>query len=774
MKTITSCLLSLLLTITAVSCGTKNVTADYNVIPLPDKITLSGENEKFKLTGSTVIAYPAGNDTLLKEAAHLQEYLRHLTGHELKIKEQPVTGSVINLNISPIVDNAEGYRLTVSPEKIDIEGSTAAGVFYGIQTLRKSIPAVNEGKVDVEFPAAVITDYPRFAYRGFHFDVSRHFFPQDSVKKLIDLLAMHNINKLHWHLTDDQGWRVEIKKYPRLTEVGSKRPGTVIGHNTPENDTIPVEGYYTQDQIREIVEYAANRHIAVIPEIDLPGHMIAALTAYPNLGCTGGPYEVWQRWGVSEDLLCAGNDSVYMFLDDVLGEISDLFPAEYVHIGGDECPKIRWEECEKCQAKIKELGLKSDGVVSAEEKLQGYIMRHAEDFLASKGKKIIGWDEIVECGASPDATVMSWRGEVGGMQAARNGNDVVMTPNTYLYFDYYQTTDVENEPIAIGGYIPLERVYEYEPVPSTFSPEEAAHIKGVQANLWAEYLKTFPKAVYMALPRMAALSEVQWTQGDKDYEGFLKRLATMLPHYDLDDFTYSLRAYDITGNVAIDSIDNSLIYTLSTPIESSIYYTLDGTEPTVSSNRYTEPLKISGDTKLKAVAMYGFGPGYVYSDSVAINKATAKVVKLLTEPSPQYARDPKMLIDGRNGDNNWGSHRWVGFHGNDAVAVIDLMQQEEISRLNAGIMVDTGSYIFDLRNLSLAVSADGNNWIDIASEDYPAMESEAKERVEHTLEFPPVETRYVKITLKPEKAMPAWHEAPGEPAFIFIDELSLQ
>lgn len=755
------------------SCKHESLTADYDVIPLPREVNINPEGGDFKLTGKTVITYPAGNDTLRKDAQHLQNYLLLLTGNNLQISDSPKDKGAINLSIGNVADNPDGYQMNVTSDKIDIQGTTAAGVFYGIQTLRKSIPVNSGGKYEVLFPEATIKDYPRFGYRGAHLDVARHFFPQDSIKKFIDLLALHNINNLHWHLTEDQGWRVEIKKYPELTEIGSKRSGTVIGHNTDEYDNIPVEGYYTQGQIKDIIQYAADRHINIIPEIDLPGHMLAALAAYPELGCTGGPYEVWQRWGVSEDVLCAGNDSVYVFIDNVLDEISDLFPSEYIHIGGDECPKIRWEECIKCQAKIRKLGLKTDKEGTKEEKLQSYVMKHAEDFLASKGKKVIGWDEILEGGASEDATIMSWRGEAGGIAAARKGNDVIMTPNTYLYFDYYQTRDRENEPIAIGGYVPLEKVYSYEPIPDSFTPEEAAHIKGVQANLWTEYIKTFPQAIYMELPRMAALSEVQWTEGKKDYDQFMNRLPAMLKHYKANGYPYSMRAYDVTGEVVVDTVANTLAFKLDAQGDSPIYYTLDGSEPTASSPKYTEPVKVDKDAKVKAMAVYPFGNSNVYSDSVKFNKATAHPVSLLTAPAKKYEREATTLANGKTGGGEWNSDDWMGFNGTDAIVVVDLQKPEEISSVSANTNVDTPSYIFDARKMSVSVSDDGNNWTQVASENYPALDGNTHKTVTHTLSFSPVKTRYVKVALDAEKSIPKWHPAKGKSGFIFVDEISV-
>ncbi len=393
----------------------------------------------------------------------------------------------------------------------------------------------------MEFPQAVIADYPQFGYRGAHFDVARHFFPADSVKTYLDMMALHNMNRLHWHLTDDQGWRLPLKKHPELITKGSVRRGTCIGKDFDSCDSIPYGGFYTPAEIQDIIAYAADRHITVIPEVDLPGHMLAALTAHPDLGCTGGPYELWTIWGVSDDVLCAGNEGVYTLLEDVLTELADIFPSEYIHIGGDECPKDRWKNCSKCQAKIAELGLTDDEHFTKEDKLQSHVMRFSSDVLARKGKKIIGWDEILEGDIPENAVVMSWRGSEGGQKAAAMGHDAIMTPYTHYYLDYYQSNDTENEPLAIGGYIPLSKAYAYEPFEG-ISPENQHHILGVQANLWTEYIHTFPHAQYMVLPRWAALSEVQWSDpASRDLPAFKRRLQNLRSHYRLNGYNASSR-----------------------------------------------------------------------------------------------------------------------------------------------------------------------------------------------------------------------------------------
>ena len=515
--------------------------ANYEVIPMPQSITLSNSDNQFVLHSGTLISYTSGNEDMARNAQFLQTYLADQLGYTLRIEPGIASeGIVLKLNEGQA---SEGYTITVDADRVLVEATSPAGIFYGIQTIRKAVP-VEMGAV-VGFPAGVITDAPRFAYRGAHLDVCRHFFSVDSVKTYIDMLVLHNMNKFHWHLTEDQGWRMEIKQFPKLTEIGSVRNGTMIRKDWNSNDSIQYGGFYTQDECREIVKYAADRYITVIPEIDMPGHMVAAVTAYPELGCTGGPYEVRTIWGVSEELLCAGNEKVYDFVDKVLDEVMDVFPSKDIHIGGDECPKTEWEKCPKCQSKIKALGLKKDDRFTAEQKLQAYFTKHVDEYLTKHGRNAIGWDEILEGGVSENATVMSWRGESGGIEAARLKHRVIMTPNTYCYFDYYQSKDRDNEPFAIGGFLPIKHVYDYEPLPANLTPEEQSYIWGVQCNVWTEYIPTFSHVQYMMLPRGAALSEVQWSLPEaKDYEKFRnERLPRLIKIYELYGYNYSRRIY---------------------------------------------------------------------------------------------------------------------------------------------------------------------------------------------------------------------------------------
>lgn len=424
----------------------------------------------------------------------------------------------------------EEYRIETTDKAVKVSASDYNGILYAIETLKQMLPVAvygtrTDSDADWHLPCCVIKDKPRFGYRGMHLDCSRHFFSIDEVKKYLDIMAVYKLNRFHWHLSDDQGWRVEIKKYPELTLVGGYRGGTMIGRDFSSDDGIRYGGYYTQDQIKDVIDYAANLGITIIPEIDLPGHMLAALSAYPELGCSGGPYEAWHKWGVAEQVLCVGKESTFTFLEGVLGEIAELFPSEYIHIGGDECPKTEWENCPDCQAKIAELGLKDDEKFTAEQYLQCYVTSRIQDFLASKGKKIIGWDEILEGKLAEGATVMSWRGVNGGIQAANMGFDAIMTPTTYCYFDYCQSQNPDNEPVGIGGFVSLEKIYNYEPMEGMPAGAEK-HILGVQANLWTEYIQTNEHLEYMLLPRLLALSEVQWcTPDNKDEAAFKTKVA---------------------------------------------------------------------------------------------------------------------------------------------------------------------------------------------------------------------------------------------------------
>lgn len=752
------------------SSGEKTV-ANYQVIPVPQEIVMSAGGE-FTLGGGVKIIYPEGNEAMQRNAQYLAGYLKKATGKTYQTEAGTEGKGNILLQLAANAEEPESYQLKVNGDGIVISGASEAGVFYGIQTLRKSIPVVeNSTPVLAEVE---IKDAPRFDYRGAHFDVSRHFFTVEEVKSFIDMMVLHNMNRLHWHITDDQGWRIEIKKYPKLTEIGSQRKETVIGRNSGEYDGKPYGGFYTQEQAKEIVAYAAERYITVIPEIDLPGHMQAALAAYPHLGCTGGPYDVWTIWGVSDNVLCAGNDEVLTFIDDVLTEIIDIFPSEYIHIGGDECPKVKWQSCPKCQARIKALGIKSDKKHSKEEYLQSFIINHGEKFLNAHGRQMIGWDETLEGGLAPNATVMSWRGESGGIEAAKQHHDVIMTPNTYLYFDYYQSKDTDNEPLAIGGYLPLERVYSYEPMPRSLTPEEQKYIVGVQANHWTEYIPTLSQLQYMALPRWAALCEIQWSeQGKKDYQNFLNRLPQLIRLYQAEGYNYGKHVFDVTADFQANAQSGAVEVSMKTIDNAPIHYTLDGTEPTAASPVAEGVVSVKENCTFQAVAVRPEGSSRVLSEKIAFSKSTCKPIVANQPVNKQYEfKGVSTLVDGLKGNGNYKTGRWIAFYRNDMDVVIDLQQPTEISNVTFSTCVEKGDWIFDVRGITIEVSDDNKTFTKVFSEEYPALkETDRNGLYEHKQTFETVKTRYVRIFAPSEHSIPDWHGGKGNAGFLFVDEI---
>ena len=767
-----------LVTLCLMACKGTEPVIHYEVIPLPQSISYTHQ-KPFELDAQTVITYPQDDALLQRNAQFLASYLKEITGLTLATEPNVNSGKVIRLKTDLKKPNQEAYQLTVASEQITIDGASPAGVFYGIQTLRKSID-VTEPK-SLAFPTAVIDDAPRFAYRGMHFDVSRHFFTVDFIKQYIDILALHNLNKFHWHLTDDQGWRIEIKKYPRLTEVGSTRKETLIGHLLKDKphqfDGKPYGGFYTQEQIKEIVKYAQDRYITIIPEIDIPGHTLAVLTAYPELGCTGKDCAVGTKWGVFDDVLCAGNEASYEFLEGVFDEITELFPSKYIHIGGDECPKTRWKECPKCQAKIKALGLKGDAEHTAEQKLQGYVVSRVEQFLKKKGREVIGWDEILEGdNISQDAIVMSWRGTEGGIAAAQRHNRAIMTPHYSLYFDYNQGEDPSKEPLSIGEYLPVKKVYDYEPIDPKLTPEQGKYILGAQANLWTEYIASPAHAQYMLLPRLAALAEVQWTAPEKkNYADFLKRLGNLLNYYQKEGYHYAKHILGVTPVIQPAPKKDGIQVELLTVGDGKVYYTTDGTTPDATKTLYTHPIKLSNEVLLKAVAVHKDTISGVFSYQSLFNKATYKPIQLLTETNPKYTfGGATALVDAQIGEDSYIDGHWVGFPGRVGVeAVIDLGKDEEISNLKTGSLSDTPNWIFPASEVAIYSSADGKNFQLITQQPLKiAQKTDPIKRVPISLNFAKTKTRYVKVVLK-GTVIPEWHEGKGTPALLFVDEIQL-
>lgn len=757
------------------ACSEKRtLNSDYEIIPKPLDVNCKGD-ASFLLKDGVAVIYPENNRKMQDNAEFLVDYVERQTGVKLTSHAgMPVDGAIcLTLDLSD--DNAEAYKLIVNDKRVCISGASEAGVFYGIQTLRKSLPVAQD--INVNLSAVEIYDKPRFAYRGAMLDVARHFYTVDEVKTFIDMLALHNINRFHWHLTDDQGWRIEIKKYPKLMSVASERKETVVGRwYSGIYDGKPYGGYYTQDELRDVIDYAAKRHITIIPEVDLPGHMQAALTAYPELGCTGGPYEVRTIWGVSQDVLCEGNDFTLQFVKDVLSEVADIFPSEYIHIGGDECPKVRWEKCPKCQERIKSLGLKSDAKHTKEQRLQSYMIQEAAKYLKEKGKRIIGWTEILEGGLVPDATLMSWIGESGGIEAAHQHHDVIMTPNTYLYFDYYQSKKVEDEPLAIGGYLPIEKTYNYEPMPKELTKEEQQYIKGVQANLWTEYIPVFSQVQYMVLPRLGAAAEVQWTDpSKKDYKDFLRRVPHLVAVYDCYGWNCATHVYDVNVDMKADTVNHVLNVQLSTMADDPIYYTLDGQDPTEKSLKYTKPFTIDQSVVLKTMAVHPDRTSKISVDTIRFNKATLKPVVLLQPNESRFSPDgPVVLVDGRNGNHSFDTGAWLAVAGNDLEAVINMQAETILSSASVHVYVRKDAWLFDARGFSVSVSSDNKNYKEVASQEYKQMqESDSDGIIEHELSFDPCKATYVKIKVISEKSMPDWHWDAGKAPFLLVDEIIL-
>lgn len=751
-----------------------------NLIPLPSSMQV--EKGTLTLQEGFLIQSDPGNAEVKQVATFFADALANVSGFEVthvhKV-EKPGNSLFLELTARDSELGDEGYNLEVNTRGIFLSAQKPAGLFYGVQTLLQLLPpnvyADQKQQVAWTIPYVKIRDIPRYSYRGMHLDVCRHFFPVDFIKKYIDLIAMHKMNTFHWHLTEDQGWRIEIKKYPKLTELSAYRDETLIGHarNRPEKyDGRRYGGYYTQEQIKEIVDYAQKRFVTIIPEIEMPGHALAALAAYPELSCTGGPFKVGTKWGVYDDVYCAGNEQVFAFLEDVLSEVVELFPGKYIHIGGDECPKDRWKECEKCQARIKQEGLKD------EHELQSYFIRRIENFLLSKGKRLIGWDEILEGGLAPEATVMSWRGIDGGIAAAKQGHDVIMTPNSHLYFDHYQA-DPKTEPLAIGGFTTLEKVYSYEPTPSELKDKEAKYILGAQANVWTEYIKTPEHVEYMALPRMCALAEVVWSPKEKrNWEDFQRRLQLHLKRLDFLNVNYAKGSFEVGINSEYKPEAGKLFVRLtSEQFRPVIRYTVDGAEPTAQSPLYVEPFALEQSAMVKA-AIFENGDrlGAVSAKHIQVHKALGKSLKLNQPYSDRYpASGESALVDGLLGTGAFDDGSWQGFHGNDLEAIIDLGQETEVSEIALRFIQDRRSWIFMPLEVTFALSKNKKDFTPMASIKSDVSELE-NGRITKTFaaRLQPSRARYVRVFADNRGTCPQGHPGEGGDAWIFADEIIVE
>ncbi|MFT3827933.1 MAG: beta-N-acetylhexosaminidase [Chitinophagaceae bacterium] len=735
---------------------------DINIVPQPAELTASG-GAPFVINKNTVIvAEDAGMDNSIR---FFNDYLQQLYGFSLKVSKKKNTAG-IHLRLKKI-DNpiAGAYYLDVTNKGIDVTGDNENGVFYGMQTLLQLLPV--EQATTFNIPAVKIKDYPRFEYRGMHLDVSRHFFSVDFVKKYIDYLALHKLNYFHWHLTDDQGWRIEIKKYPKLTTVGGFRNGTIIGRYPGKgNDNIYYGGYYTQEQVKEVVAYAAQRYITVVPEIEMPGHASAALTAYPYLGCTGGPYQVQQTWGVFNEVFCAGNDSVFNFLQDVLDEVMPLFPAKYIHLGGDECPKESWKKCPKCQQRMKTLNLKD------EHELQSYFVQRMEKYVNSKGKTMIGWDEILEGGLAPNAVVMSWRGEKGGIEAAKQKHKVIMTPTSYMYFDYSQSKNEDS--VTIGGYVPIEKVYSYEPISKELSPEEGKYVLGAQANLWTEYIGYPSKVEYTIFPRLSALSEVLWSPKEKrNWAEFEKKLMIQYKRYDRLNINYSRAYFDLKATIMPTPTNQGVLWYLETNSrEGKILHPTSSSDTTLVP--YTQPLVVVSDVTLFAtMEVNGKRTGGI-KQQFSFNKATGKKISITNKPADKYAGQLGAfgLINGARSAKDINSPEWLGWEGGDMEASIDLLSSQNISNVSLHVLEQKGSWIYLPGDVEVQVSDNGKDFR--ATDKNIAITKEAGTNMGNiSISFSPVTTRFVKVIARNYGIIPDGQPGAGNRAWLFVDEIAV-
>jgi hexosaminidase len=749
------------------------------LIPQPQKMVLGESSFRFK--NSTKLVVESVEQKLI--AAQFAGLFEKAAGWKPDIIVGGDEGSNQIYFITEPMMGPEAYSLEVTKNRIEIKAAKPAGFFYAIQTLRQLLPAEIESsqihqKFEWEVPVISITDHPNFKWRGFMLDVSRHFFPKEDVFKMIDYLSIHKINTLHLHLVDDQGWRIEIKKYPKLTQVGAWR---VDREDKPWNARPKQEtgekatygGFYTQDDIREMVAYAQSHFINIVPEIEMPAHVTSALSAYPQFSCSGGPFTLpaGGLWPIT-DIYCAGKDSTFLFLQDVLTEVMDLFPYKYIHIGGDEATKTSWGKCPDCKKRIKTEGLKNV------EELQSYFIKRIEKFVNSKGKVLLGWDEILEGGLPPEATVMSWRGYKGGIEAANQGHDVVMTPTSECYFDYYQGPKSQ-ETMAVGSYLPLSKVYKFNPIPSTLSSEAAKHILGGQANLWSEYVPNLKRAEYMTFPRIAALAEALWSPKEvRNWEDFSGRIQLFMKRYDLMGINYSKSAFKVTAKSLINILKKQLSVGLESELSGAqIHYTIDGSEPNSKSPLFSEPVLMDKTQTMKAVTTVNDQPTEKsMSQSFNINKATAKPVKYLMPNSENYKGSGEYtLVNGVRGSTNHHDGEWQAWEGQNMEVVIDLQQSTDIHKISVGSLQNADAWIFLPKKMEFFVSSDGVKFKKVAEviNEVDPLSGEVQLK-DFSASFNPEVANFVKVVATNLGKCPKGHTGEGKSAWLFIDEIRVE
>ncbi len=756
-----------------------------SIVPKP--VMLKPGTGQFLINRNTVILVRGNDAEVMRIAKFFADRIRYCGGPLLTVREmtkddKTLPAMVFERQLQRPALREEGYELKITPKQVLLTGKTGAGLFHGVQTLFQLLPSEitrhNPPMTYKEWslPALRITDYPRYPYRGMHLDVSRHFFPKEFVKRYIDLIAIYKMNTFHWHLTDDNGWRIEIKKYPKLMEIGAwrtdhedlpwrERPAQQPGERATYG------GYYTQDEIRDIVQYAADRYVTIIPEIEMPAHCVEVLAAYPRLSCTGGPFTVpTGSYWPNTDIFCAGNDSVFTFVEDVLTEVMSLFPSTYIHVGGDEADKTNWKKCPKCQERIKMEGLKD------EKELQSYFIKRIEKFIVSKNRKMIGWDEILEGGLAPEATVMSWRGVEGGIAAARLGHDAIMTPGAYCYFDHYQA-DPSSEPKAIGGFTTLKKVYSYEPTPGELSAEQAKHILGAQGNLWTEFIPTPAHAEYMAVPRMIALAEVVWSpKSSRNWKDFQRRLAAQYIRLAKMQVNYSKGSFRVEVNTEYDKKSNSVRVILgSEQADVPIRYSTDGNDLKPTSSLYSGPFEIKNNGVIKAGL---FVDGKLQEKATEMpfifHLAIGKPVRYLTEYSERYPSSGKnALTDGLRGSVDHRDGLWQGYLGNDMNLIIDLGKEMPVNAVQANFLQNERSWIFLPVVVEYSLSSDGKKYHSFNEVLNPVSPKESQVFIQpFNFQFlANSKARYISVKVKNLGKCPSWHEGAGEPCWMFADEI---